>query len=183
MTNNCRCRLSAETHSMIVVYLRRPGSFLKVLRFSAMPNIRSLAPIPCIRPVSSIFHRSAYMTFLIAGRSKSGNYIWITSMITLLTRTVSIQRVWKVLTYGLRRKNSSNQYFPTSVAEPPARKIQFANIQIYIYIGTTPRAFYIQIQSASRLSCTGNNFCRYVYISVLGCQPANRCHKVVIGIP
>src|SRR6266566_5808635 len=33
MTNGCRCRPLAEIHSMIVVYSRRPGSFLKVLRF------------------------------------------------------------------------------------------------------------------------------------------------------
>ena len=85
MTNGCRCRPLAEIHSMIVVHSRRPGSFLKVLRFSAIPNIRLLAPIFCIRPISSIFYRSACMTFLIAGRSKSGNHAWITLVVALLT--------------------------------------------------------------------------------------------------
>src|SRR6266566_4308432 len=31
MTKGCRCRLLAETHSMMVVHSHRPGSFLKVL--------------------------------------------------------------------------------------------------------------------------------------------------------
>ncbi len=74
MTRGYRCRPLAETHSMIVVYSCRPGSFLKVLVFSTIPNTRPLAPIPYIKPVSSIFHRSACMTFLMAGRSKSGNH-------------------------------------------------------------------------------------------------------------
>ncbi len=84
MTNSCRCRPLTEIHSMIVVYSRRLGSFLKVLHFSAMPSIRLLTPIPCIRSVLSIFHRSAYMTFLIAGRSRNGNHVWITSVVALL---------------------------------------------------------------------------------------------------
>src|SRR6266566_7864253 len=65
MTKGCRCRLLAETHSMMVVHSRRLGSFLKVLHFSAISSTRPLAPMPCIRPVSSIFHQSACMTFLI----------------------------------------------------------------------------------------------------------------------
>src|SRR6266699_4683234 len=77
MINRYKCRLLAETHSMIIVYLCRPGSFLKVLRFLVMPNIRPLAPMPCIRPVSSIFHRSAYITFAIAGKLKSENQAYI----------------------------------------------------------------------------------------------------------
>ena len=93
MTNGCRCRPLAETHSMIVVYSRRPGSFLKVLRFSAIPNTRPLAPIPYIKPVSSIFHRSAYITFLMAGRSKSGNYAYIALVVAPLIRVASIRRV------------------------------------------------------------------------------------------
>src|SRR6266699_1500448 len=40
MTNGCRCWPLTETYSMIVVYSHRPGSFLKVLRFSTMPNTR-----------------------------------------------------------------------------------------------------------------------------------------------
>ena len=74
MTNSCRYQPLAETYSMMVVHSHRPGSFLKVLHFSAIPSTRPLAPISCIKPVSSIFHRSACMTFLIAGRSRSGNH-------------------------------------------------------------------------------------------------------------
>ena len=74
MTRGYRCWPLAETHSMIVVHSHRPGSFLKILRFSAIPRTRPLASISCIRPVSSIFHRSACITFLIAGKSKNGNH-------------------------------------------------------------------------------------------------------------
>ena len=74
MINGYRCRPPAEIHSMMVIYSHRPESFLKVLCFSTMPNTRPLAPILCIRPVLSIFHRSAYITFLITGKSKSGNH-------------------------------------------------------------------------------------------------------------
>ncbi len=73
--NSCKCQPSAKTYSIIIVHSRRPRSFLKVLHFSTILNIRLLAPIPYIKPVSSIFHRSVCITFLIAGRSKSGNYI------------------------------------------------------------------------------------------------------------
>ena len=66
ITNGCRCRPPAEIHSMMVVNSYRPGSFLKVFRFSVIPSTKLLAPVPCIRLVSFIFHRSAYMTFLIA---------------------------------------------------------------------------------------------------------------------
>ena len=93
ITNGWRCRLPAETYSMMVVHSRRPGSFLKVLHFSIILNIRPLAPIPCIRPVSSIFHRSAYMTFAMADRLKSGNQACIASTVTPLTRAVSIRWV------------------------------------------------------------------------------------------
>ena len=79
MIKGCRYRLLAEIYSMMVVYSRRPGSFLIVLRFSTMPSTRLLAPIFYIRPVSFIFHRSVYMTFLITGRSKNGNHAWIAS--------------------------------------------------------------------------------------------------------
>ncbi len=75
MTKEYRCRPLAETHSMIIVYSRRPGSFLKVLRFSTISNTRPLASIPYIKPVSSIFYRSAYITFLMANRSKSENHV------------------------------------------------------------------------------------------------------------
>ena len=152
MTNGCRCRPLAETHSMIVVYSRRPGSFLKVLRFSAIPNTRPLAPIPCIRPVSSIFHRSACITFLMAGKSKSGNYACIASVVAPLTRTASIRRVWKVLTYRLHRKNLSNQCFLIPAVEPPAKRIRFTNIRIYACIGPKLRASCTRIHSANRLS-------------------------------
>jgi len=74
MIKGCRYRLLAEIHSMIIVYLYRPGCFLKVLRFLTIPNIRSLTSILYIKLVLSIFHRSVYIIFLIAGRSKSGNY-------------------------------------------------------------------------------------------------------------
>ena len=137
---------------MIVVHSRRPGSFLKVLRFSAMPSTRPLAPIPCIRPVSSIFYRSACMTFLIAGRSKSGNYTWIISIVASLIQTASIRRVWRVLIYGLCRKNPSNQCFPTPAVEPPAKRIRLANVRICTYVGPRPRASYTRIHSANRLS-------------------------------
>ncbi len=128
ITSGYRCRLSAEIYSMIIVYLRQPGSFLKVLRFSTIPNTRPLAPIPCIKPVSSIFHRSAYITFLIAGRSKSGNHVYIASVVAPLIRAASIRRVWRVLTDGLHRKNPFNQYFPTPAIEPPARRIRLVNV-------------------------------------------------------
>ncbi len=137
---------------MMIVYSHRPESFLKVLRFSAMPSTRPLAPISCIRPVSFIFHRSAYITFLMAGKSKSGNHTWITSIVAPLTRTASIQRVWRVLTCGLRRKNPSNQCFPTPAVEPPPRKIRLTNVRICAYVGPRPRASCTQIYSASRLS-------------------------------
>jgi hypothetical protein len=143
MTRGCKCRPLVEIHSIIVVYSRRPGSFLKVLRFSAIPSIRPLAPIPCIRPVSSIFYRSADMTFLIAGRSRSGNHAWIASIVAPLIRTASIRRVWRILTHGLRRKKPSSQCFPTPVAEPPARRIRLANVRIYACVGARPRASYI----------------------------------------
>ena len=139
MTSGCRCRPLAEIYSMIVVHSRRPGSFLKVLHFLAISSTRPLASILCIRPVSSIFHRSACITFLIAGRSKSGNYICIALVIAPLIRTASIRRVWKVLTDGLHRKNPFNQCFPTPVVEPPARRIRLANIRIYIYVDVKPR--------------------------------------------
>ena len=85
MIRRCKYRPLAEIYSMIIVYLRRPGSFLKILRFSAIPSIRLLAPMPYIRPVSSIFHRSAYITFLMAGRSRNGNHTWIASVVAPLT--------------------------------------------------------------------------------------------------
>ncbi len=74
ITKGYKCRPLAETYSIIVVHSHRPESFLKVLRFSAIPRTRPLVPIPYIKPILSIFHRSAYMTFLIVGRSKSGNH-------------------------------------------------------------------------------------------------------------
>ncbi len=74
MTKDYKCRLLAETYSMIVLYSHRPGSFLKVSCFSTIPSIRPLAFIPYIKSVSSIFHRSAYIIFLITGKSKSGNH-------------------------------------------------------------------------------------------------------------
>ena len=174
MTKGCKCRPLAETHSIMVVYSRRPGSFLKVLRFSAMPNTRPLAPIPCMRPVSSIFHRSACITFLIAGRSKNGNHACIALIVTPLTRAASIRRVWRVLTRGLRRKKPSSQCFPTPVAEPPARRIRLANVRICTCVGARPRVSWIQIYSASRFSCTGDNFCWNVCAVVFVCRPANR---------
>ena len=128
MTKGYKCRPLAETHSIIIVYSHRPESFLKVLRFSAIPNTRPLASILYIKPVSSIFYRSAYITFLITGKSKNGNHAYITSMVAPLIRTASIRRVWKVLTRGLQRKKLSNQCFLTPVAEPPARKIRLTNI-------------------------------------------------------
>ncbi len=57
MIRGCRYRPLAEIYSMIVVHSHRPGSFLKVLHFSIIPNIRPLVLILYIRPVSSIFHR------------------------------------------------------------------------------------------------------------------------------
>ncbi len=63
ITNGYRYRLLAEIYSIIIVYLRRPRSFLKVLYFSAIPSIKPLALILYIKPVSSIFHRSAYIIF------------------------------------------------------------------------------------------------------------------------
>ncbi len=182
MTNGYRCRPLAEIYSMIIVYSCRPGSFLKVLRFSAIPNTRPLAPIPCIKPVLSIFHRSAYITFLIAGKSRNGNYTYITSVIALLTRAASIRRVWRVLTRGLRRKKPSNQCFPIPVVEPPARRIRLANVRIYTCVGARPRVSCIQIHSASRLSWTGDSFCWNICAVVFTCRPANRCCNVVRGM-
>ncbi len=152
MIKGYRCRPSTEIYSMIIVYSYRPGSFLKVLYFSIISNIRPLASISYIRPVLFIFYRSVYITFLMAGRSRSGNYTCIALVIVLLIQTASIRRVWKVLTDGLYRKNPSNQCFPISTVEPSARRIRFANIRIYAYIGLRPRASYIRIHSASRLS-------------------------------
>ncbi len=74
MIRGCKYRPLAEIYSMIIVYLHRPRFFLKVLHFLIIPNIRPLALIPYIRPVSSIFYRSVYMTYLMAGRSRNGNY-------------------------------------------------------------------------------------------------------------
>src|SRR6266699_3190089 len=108
MTRGYRYRPLAETYSMIVVYSYRLGSFLKVLRFSTIPNIKPLAPIPYIKPVSFIFYRSAYIIFLISNKSKNGNHVYIISVIAPLIRTASIQRIWKVLTRGLRCKKLSN---------------------------------------------------------------------------
>ena len=108
MIRRCKCRPLIEIYSMIVVHSHWPGSFLKILRFSIILNIRLLALIPYIRPVSSIFYRSAYIIFLIIGRSKNRNHIYIVSTIVLLIRTVSIQQVWRVLTYRLRCKKFSN---------------------------------------------------------------------------
>ncbi len=159
MTSGCKCWLPAEIYSMIVVYSRRPGSFLKILRFSTMPNIRPLAPIPYMSPVSSIFHRSACITFLIAGKSKNGNHAYIASVVAPLTRAASIRRVWRVLTDGLRRKNPSNQCFPTSAVEPSARRIRLVNIRICVCVGARPRTSWIRIHSASRLSWIGDSFC------------------------
>jgi len=183
ITNGCRYWPPAEIYSMIVVYLRRLGSFLKVLCFSVIPSIRPLAPIPCIRPVSSIFHRSVCMTFLMAGRSRSGNYVWITLVEAPLTRAASIRRVWRILTYGLRCKNLSSQCFPTSAVEPLARRIRLANIWICACVGARPRASWIRIYSVSRLSCTGDNFCWSVYVLVFDCWPARRSCKMVKGMP
>ncbi len=152
MTRGCRCQLLAEIYSMIVVHSRRLGFFLKVLHFSTIPNIRSLAPIPCIRPVSFIFHRSAYITFLMAGRSRSGNHVCIALVVALLIQAASIRRVWRVLTDGLRRKNPSNQCFPIPAVEPPARRIRLTNIRICAYVGPRLRASCIRIHSANRLS-------------------------------
>src|SRR6266699_1307053 len=42
MTKGCKYRPLAEVYSMIVVHSHRPGFFLKVLRFSTIPNIRLL---------------------------------------------------------------------------------------------------------------------------------------------
>ena len=69
-----RYQLLAEIYSIIIDHLYRPGSFLKVLLFLTMPNIKPLIFIFCIKPVSFIFYRSACIIFLIAGRSKNGNY-------------------------------------------------------------------------------------------------------------
>ncbi len=93
ITNSYKYRPLAETYSMIVVFLYRLGSFLKVLRFSTISNIRPLALIPCIKPVSSIFYWSVCMTFLMTGKSKNGNHIWITSIVAPLIRTTSIRRI------------------------------------------------------------------------------------------
>ncbi len=183
MINGYRYWPPAETHSIMVVYLRRPGSFLKVLRFSTMPSIRPLASIPCIKPVSSIFYRSVYMIFLITGRSKSENHTWITSVVASLIRAAFIRRVWKVLTNRFHRKNPSNQCFPIPAVEPPARRIRLANIRIYTYIGPRPRASCTRIHSASRLSWIGDNFYWNEYVVVLFCRPANRCYNMVRSIP
>ena len=93
MIKGYKYQLLAEIYLMIIVYSRRPGFFLKDLRFSAIPNTRLLASIFCIRLVSSIFHRSGCIIFLIAGRSKSGNYIWIILVVVSLIRAASIRRV------------------------------------------------------------------------------------------
>ncbi len=182
MTNGCRYRPLVEIHSMIIVYSRRPGSFLKVLHFSTIPNIRPLAPIPCIKPVSSIFYRSACITFLIAGRSRNGNHTWITSMMAPLTQAISIQRVWRVLTDGLYRKNPFNQCFPTPAVEPPAKRIRLANVRICACVGPRPRASCTRIHSASRLSWIGDSFYSDAYALVLDCRPARRYRKMVSGM-
>ncbi len=143
MINNYRCRLPAKTYSMMVVYLRWPGFFLKILCFLTISNIIPLASISYIRPISFRFYRSAYIIFLMAGRSKSGNYVYITSVVTLLIRAVSIRRVWRVLTYRLRCKKLSNQCFPMPVAELPTRGIWLVNIWIYIYVGIRLKVFCI----------------------------------------
>ncbi len=182
MIRGCKYRLLAEIYSMIVVHLRRPGSFLKVLRFSAIPSIRPLAFIPCIRLILSIFHRSAYMIFLMAGRSRSGNHTWIASVVAPLIRAASIQRVWRVLTCVLRRKNPSNQCFPTLIDEPPVKRIRLANVRICVCVGTRLKMFWIRIHSASRLSYIGDSFCWNVYAVVFGCRPANRWFNVVRGM-
>ncbi len=157
--NGYRCRPPAEIYSMIIVYLYRPGSFLKVLRFSTMLNIRPLASISCMRPILSIFHRSACITFLMAGKSKSGNHTYIASIVTLLIRTASIQQIWRVLTNRLRCKNPSNQCFPTPAVEPPARRIRLTNIRICVYVSTRLKTSWIRIHSINRLSWIGNSFC------------------------
>ncbi len=143
MTNSWRCRPLTEIYSMIIVHSYRPGFFLKVLHFSTMPNTRPLVPIPCIRPVSSIFHRSTYMTFLIAGRLKNGNHAYIASVVAPLTWAASIRRVWKVITRGLQRKKLSNQCFPMPVAEPSVRRIRLENIRICACVGAKPRISWI----------------------------------------
>ena len=183
ITNGWRYRLPAETHSIMIVHSRRPGSFLKVLHFSTIPSTRPLTPISYIKPVSSIFYRSACMTFLIAGRSKSGNHTWITSVVTPLIQTASIQRVWRVLIDRLHRKNPSNQCFPIPAVEPPARRIRFANIRICIYIGAKPRTSWIRIHSASRLSWIGDSFCWDICAVVFDCRPARRSCKVAKDMP
>ena len=133
MINGYRYRPLAEIYSIIVVHSRWPGSFLKVFCFSIMPSIRPLVPMLCIRPVLSIFYWSVYITFLIIGRLRSGNYAWIISMVVLLIRAASIRRVWRVLMCGLRRKNSFNQCFLISVAEPPVRKIRLERSGLRTY--------------------------------------------------
>ncbi len=136
-----------------------------------------------MRPVLFIFHRSACITFLIAGRSKSGNHAYIASVVALLTRAASIRRVWRVLTDGLHRKNPSNQCFPTPAVEPPARRIRFANIRICIYVGAKPRTSWIQIHSASRFSWIGDSFCWDIYTMVFNCRLARQSCKVAKGMP
>ena len=180
MTNGCRCRPSAEIYSMMIVYSYLPGFFLKVLYFSTMLNIRLLAPMLYIRPVSSIFYWSACMTFLIIDRSKNGNYAWITSVVALLIWAISIRRVWRVLTDGLYCKNLFNQCFPIPAVEPPARRIRLTNIWICAYVGPRPRASCIRIHSANRFSWIGDSFCSDVYMSILDCRPVRRCRKMAL---
>jgi hypothetical protein len=119
----------------------------------------------------------------MAGRARCGNQACIALVVALLTRIASIRWVCKILTYGLRRRKPSNQCFPMPVAKPPARRIRLAKVRICTCVGPTPRASYIRIQSASRLSCTGDNFCWNVCAVVLACRPASRCRKVVRGTP
>src|SRR6266566_2992034 len=183
MIKGYRCRPPAETYSMIVVHSRRPRSFLKVLHFSTILNIRPLAPISYMRPVSSIFHRSACITFLIAGRSRSGNHAYIASVVAPLTRAASIRRVWRVLTDGLHRKNPSNQCFPTSAVEPPARRIRFANVRICTCVGARLRTSWIRIHSTNRLSWIGDSFYWDICAMVFDCRPTRRSCKVAKDMP
>ncbi len=143
MIKKYRYRPLVKTYSIIIIHLCRPGSFLKILYFSTISNIKSLAPISYIRPISSIFHRSAYITFLIAGKLRNRNYIWITSVVAPLIQTVSIWQIWRILTYRLQCKKLSNQCFFMPVAELPARKIRLTNIRICTYIGVKPRVSWI----------------------------------------
>ncbi len=182
MIRGYKYRPLTEIYSMIIVYSYRPGSFLKVLRFSTIPNIRLLAFIPYMKPVSSIFYRSAYIIFSIAGKLKSGNQACIALTVALSIRVVSMRWVWRVLIYGLQYKKLSSQCFPTPIAEPPAKKTRLANIRIYVYVGATPRASCTRIHSANRLSYTGDSFWQYIYASVLGCRPVLRCCKVASGM-